>query len=81
MGPASGPPERLSDWPVGMPTSPASPLDWADETLLADREAGLLRRLRRREGFAGAEGYTEQRNGLRRFDSKDDQRQLRGCLN
>ena len=36
-----------------MPTSPASPLDWADETLLADREAGLLRRLRRREGGSG----------------------------
>jgi 8-amino-7-oxononanoate synthase len=29
---------------------PSAPLDWAGETLLADREAGLLRRLRRREG-------------------------------
>lgn len=33
-----------------MPRSPASPLAWADETLLADREAGLLRHPRRREG-------------------------------
>jgi 8-amino-7-oxononanoate synthase len=29
---------------------PSGPLDWAGETLLADERAGLLRRLRRREG-------------------------------
>jgi len=34
-----------------MPPSP--PLDWATETLLADERAGLLRRLRRREGGSG----------------------------
>jgi 8-amino-7-oxononanoate synthase len=33
-----------------MTTSAASPLGWAEGVLRADREAGLLRRLRRREG-------------------------------
>jgi 8-amino-7-oxononanoate synthase len=33
-----------------MTTSATSPLAWADATLLADRDAGLLRRLRRRDG-------------------------------
>ena len=33
-----------------MPRSAPPPLDWAEETLLADERAGLIRRLRRREG-------------------------------
>ena len=38
-----------------------SPLDWADETLLADERAGLIRRLRRREGGSAPRSVVDGR--------------------
>src|ERR1039458_199278 len=40
---------------------PSRPLDWAGETLLADERAGLLRRLRRREGGSEPRGEVDGR--------------------
>lgn len=38
---------------------PSAPLDWAAETLLADQRAGLLRRLRGREGGSWSRGEVD----------------------
>jgi len=44
-----------------MPTSATSPLDWADQTLLADERAGLSRRPRRRQGGSAPHSVVDGR--------------------